>query len=270
MNFVRLNDVDLDLPIGRGAFSSLLRSGPRDTASDRIGKEGPGGVVHALRNVTINIESGDRVGIVGLNGAGKSTLLRVLAGIYQPTRGAYEAQGRISTLFSSTIGMNPMASGRENIFLSARTLGLSRRQVVEIEEEVIEFADLGDFLELPIRLYSDGMRARLGFAIATAIDPEILIVDEVFGVGDAAFQQRADQRIAKVMGSAGILVMASHSNNLIKRFCDKVCWVENGGIRFFGPVDEGIDVYGAGSKKSAPPKAPAPASAPQKAAAKTS
>lgn len=204
-----------------------------------------GSYVQALCDITLNVQAGHRVGLIGPNGAGKSTLLRVMAGIYAPTRGKYAVQGKISTLLTSTVGMNANATGRENIFLSARTLGMSRVKIDAIEDGVIDFADIGEFIDLPLHTYSAGMRARLGFGIATALDPEILLIDEVFGVGDAAFKQKAEARMTEIMQRAGILVMATHSDALIRQFCTSVCWLDRGRVMFHGDVTEGIALYAA-------------------------
>ncbi len=242
---IRLDDVDLDLPLDkdlRGFFSRRREASP---GPSRVRVEKDGSYVQALCDVTLNVEAGHRVGLIGANGAGKSTLLRVMAGIYAPTRGKYAAQGKISTLLTSTVGMNANATGRENIFLSARTLGMSRAKIDAIEDGVIEFADIGEFIDLPLHTYSAGMRARLGFGIATALDPEILLIDEVFGVGDASFKQKAEARMLHIMQRAGILVMATHSDALIRQFCNSVCWLDQGRVKFYGDVKEGLALYAA-------------------------
>lgn len=243
MNYIRLQNVDLDLPVGRQAFSGFFKPVQKKRTDERVDTSKGPGYVHALRDVTLDIKAGDRVGLIGVNGAGKSTLLRVLAGIYAPTKGRYEANGRISTLFVSGVGMNQNASGRENIFLCSRTLGMSRAEIRAIEQEIVDFAEIGDFIDLPIRTYSAGMKTRLGFAVATAIRPEILLIDEVFGVGDSAFRLRANERIQKVVGQAGILVLATHADATITNFCDLVCWMDKGEVRYFGPAEEGIEAY---------------------------
>lgn len=215
---------------------SLFKPAPPIQPDSRISQNHNGQFCKVLHNVTFDIKSGEKVGLIGVNGAGKSSLLRVLAGIYAPTSGKYEAQGRISTLFTSTLGMQTNASGRENIFLSARTLGYSRAQIETITDEIIDFAQLGDFINFPIRLYSAGMKMRLGFAIATAIQPEILLIDEVIGAGDAIFRKRANERIKRIVKNAGLLVMATHSESVIQNFCDRVIWLHQGKIRFDGPT----------------------------------
>ena len=243
MTHIRLHSVDLDLPVGRFPFLGGGKQASGRTSDPRIDRSRGNHFVRVLNDVTLEFKQGERVGLIGVNGAGKSTFLRVLAGIYAPTRGVCDTEGRISTLFSSTIGMNPQASGRENIYLSGRTLGMSRAEIRAAQDDIISFADIGEFIDMPLRLYSAGMKTRLGFAIATTITPEILLIDEVFGVGDAAFQQRAQERIQQVVGKAGILVLASHSDSMISQFCDKVCCIEKGAVQFFGPSKEGLEIY---------------------------
>lgn len=245
---IELTDVDLDLPLDKKIMGVIFRPKfePQEGSRVHIGRSGS--FVRALSDVNLTIESGDRVGLIGSNGAGKSTLLRVLAKIYTPTRGKCSVTGRISTLFVSTVGVNANASGRENIFLSARTLGMSRAKIAQIEQDVIDFADVGDFIDLPLSTYSTGMRTRLGFAIATALEPEILLVDEVFGVGDKEFRKKAEARIANILRSAGILVMASHNNGIMREFCNKVCWIDQGKVAFYGAVVEGLRLYAASIK----------------------
>ena len=241
--FVRLSEVYLDLPIGSRSIGTLFQR-PADSGDDaRIVRKGGAQVCQTLKDVSLEIHSGERVGLIGSNGAGKTSLLRVLAGIYAPTRGRYESGGDISTLFAATVGMEDNASGRENIFLAGRTLGFSRAQISGVTEDIISFAELGEFIDHPIRLYSAGMKTRLGFAIATAIQPEIVLIDEVFGAGDINFYKKANERIRRIIESAGIIVLASHSPTIIGNNCDRVIWVDQGEIRFDGDTDEGLRHY---------------------------
>ncbi len=196
-----------------------------------------------LDDITLEIHAGDRVGLIGPNGAGKSSLLRVMAGIYAPTDGCVELNGRVSTLFAPNIGMSDNASGVENVYISARTLGLSRAQIAAARDEIIDFADLGDFIHLPMRTYSAGMKMRLGFAIATAVEPDILLIDEVFGAGDAAFRERAKMRMSMLMDRAGVMVMATHSDGVIKNFCNRVIWLDKGKVRFDGDAEAGLKEF---------------------------
>lgn len=240
-----LKNAHLDLPLRERSLENILRRARPRAAGGRIRSARSGDYVKVLSDVSLTVEHGARLGLIGVNGAGKSSLLRLMAGIYTPTQGVCEIHGRVSTLFTNTIGMNNEASGRENIYLSARTLGLSKKEIAEIIPEVIEFAELGDFIDLPLRVYSAGMRTRLGFGVATSMHPEILLVDEVFGVGDRSFRARAQKRIEKVMGTAGALVLATHAANILQEFCDRICWIDNGEVRFFGDVAEGLEAYSA-------------------------
>ncbi len=243
MSVIRLTSVNLDLPVGVKSLKSLFTRKPAPASDPGGGHRVQGEVCKVLQDINLEINSGEKVGLIGVNGAGKSSLLRVLAGIYAPTEGAYEAQGKISTLFTATVGMQNNASGRENIFLSARTLGLSRAQIAAVRDDIIEFAELGEFIDLPVRLYSAGMKMRLGFAIATSIKPEILLIDEVFGAGDVRFRKRANERIKTIIEGAGLLVLATHSEAAIKNFCERVIWLDQGEIRFDGATEEGLERF---------------------------
>ncbi len=249
MNHVTLNSVKLHLPVGDGSLRDLFT--PRRVFGDdsRIADGGGGRYCKALDGLTLEIKAGEQIGLMGVNGAGKSSLLRVLAGIYQPTSGSIDIAGRVSTLFAPNIGMNDNASGYENIYISARTLGMSRTQIAAQRDDIIRFADLGEFINMPMRTYSAGMKMRLGFAIATAIEPEILLIDEVFGAGDAAFRERAKDRMSELMKRAGILVMATHSEGVMRDLCSRVIWLENGRLKFDGGVDEAMQAFKEETKR---------------------
>jgi ABC-type polysaccharide/polyol phosphate transport system ATPase subunit len=189
------------------------------------------GVIDALRDINLDLREGDRLGLMGHNGAGKSTMLRLLAGAYTPTRGRVLSSGRISTLFSSTPGLSIEATGRENIITCGLYLGMGRREIVSKMDEISDFAELGDYIDLPVRIYSTGMLVRLGFAIATAIEPEILLLDEGLATGDAQFARKAEKKMHELIGRSSILVIASHSMSLLSsnvyywnmdRFCSLV------------------------------------------------
>ncbi|MEO1206516.1 MAG: ABC transporter ATP-binding protein [Pseudomonadota bacterium] len=188
------------------------------------------GIVTALEDISFELKSGDRLGLMGHNGAGKSTMLRLLAGAYAPTRGRVVSSGRISTLLNATPGLNIDGTGRENIVTCGLHLGMSYRHINSKMEEIADFAELGDFIDLPVRIYSAGMVTRLGFSIATAVDTEILLLDEGLATGDAHFAKKAQQRMAELMKSAAILVIASHSQALLADTCTRCLLMEHGRI----------------------------------------
>lgn len=203
-------------------------------------------VVRALDNVSFSVTRGTRLGVIGSNGAGKSTLLRAIAGIYQPSQGRVVVRGSVATLFTNRLYINDHVSGRENILLSGLLLGLDRETITRITPEVIEFSELGDFIDLPLSTYSSGMATRLGFALATTIRREILIIDEVFGAGDRDFQGKARARMVQLIEESGTLLLASHDARLIEEFCDTALWLEHGEVRGFGPVVETLAAYERG------------------------
>ncbi|KAA6187303.1 ABC transporter ATP-binding protein [Thiohalocapsa marina] len=205
--------------------------------------------IEALADVSFALADGARVGLVGHNGAGKSTLLRVLAGIYAPCSGTIHVQGHIAPLFDISLGIDPEASGYENILIRGLFLGLSRREVKAKTEEIAEFTELGSFLDLPVRTYSTGMQLRLAFAVATAIDPEILLIDEGIAAGDAAFLEKANARLRAFASKASIIVLASHANQLIREICDSAILLEQGRVLMRGPVEEVLAAYEARRSK---------------------
>ncbi len=219
----------------------------------RLGRREPAPVVHALRGISFEAADGDRIGLIGHNGSGKSTLLRALAGVYQPTEGRLETEGRRGSLFNVAAGLDPEATGLENITLLGVSAGMSLRQVEAQRDEIIAFADLGDALQRPVRTYSAGMQLRLAFGVATAVPADILLIDEVIGVGDASFQSRARARIQALMGRARILVMASHAETVLKDNCNRGLVFRQGAIVFDGPIDEALAFTNAPMPARSPP-----------------
>jgi ABC-type polysaccharide/polyol phosphate transport system ATPase subunit len=199
--------------------------------------------VRALNHVDLRAEDGDRIGIVGHNGAGKSTLLRVLAGVYPPTSGVRVVVGRICSLFDITLGFELESTGWENIHYRGYLLGETPKSIAAKEKEIADFTELGDFLNMPVRHYSAGMLVRLAFAISTAVDPEVLLVDEVLSVGDRAFQVKARERMARLMRNARLMVMVSHDLDSLARICTTGIWLDHGQIIKTGPMAEVIEAY---------------------------
>lgn len=195
-------------------------------------------VVRSLDNVSFSLHPGDRLGLIGANGAGKSSLLMVLAGIYPPTKGIVRVNGRVDALFNIGLGFRPEATGRRNIVLRGLINGWSRELIEDKMESIIEFSELGRFIDMPYKSYSQGMAARLAFSIATAITPDILLLDEWIGAGDGAFQNKAKERMHSLVGSAGTMIIASHNNSLLKDVCTKILRLEHGRIQAFGKPEE--------------------------------
>jgi ABC-type polysaccharide/polyol phosphate transport system ATPase subunit len=200
-------------------------------------------LIPALRNVSLEVHDGQRVGVIGHNGAGKSTLLRLLAGVYPPTAGQRIVEGRISSLFDVTLGFELDANGYENIHFRGYLQGETPRSIRSKVSAIAEFTELGDFLNLPVRYYSAGMLVRLGFAIATAIEPEILLVDEVLSVGDLAFQNKAKGRMRDMMSLAKLIVVVSHDLETVAKFCDQALWLDHGLAKMYGPAAEVVEAY---------------------------
>lgn len=197
----------------------------------------------ALKNVSFELKKGDRLGILGLNGAGKSTLLKVIAGVYKPTKGNVERYGHIAPMIELGAGFDPNYTGRENIFLYGSVLGFSREFLESKYDEILEFSELGEFIDVPIKNYSSGMRARLGFSIATIVEPEILILDEVLSVGDAKFRRKCERKM-KTMFDHGVTVLfVSHSLEQVKRLCNKAILLEHGQLIAQGDIDQVAEVY---------------------------
>lgn len=196
-----------------------------------------------FRSLNLQIERGDRVGIVGPNGAGKTTLLRLISGIYPPTHGRIRVRGRISSLIDLGAGFNTELSGAENILLNGAFLGFSPREMIEKTDRILEFAELQESADTPIKYYSSGMLLRLAFSIATDINPEILLIDEIFGAGDARFIGRATERMHQLLDSSHIVVFVSHNMQVIRDMCTRAVWLEKGAIVQDGPSGEVCDAY---------------------------
>jgi len=241
---IRLHQVNLDLPIFDVSAQSLKKRVMRLGRRNRIAEDSTGVVVvRSLDGVSLELQPGDRLGLIGHNGAGKSTLLRVLAGIYPPTAGTVEVEGRAVPLLDINLGMDDQSTGRQNIRLRGLLLGMSDAEIRAKTQDIADFTELGDYLDLPLRTYSSGMRLRLAFAIATAVDAEILLLDEVIGVGDASFQDKAARRLEQLHARAEIVVLAIHNPDVIRKTCNKALWLERGKLRSFGDAQTVLDAY---------------------------
>ena len=241
---MELQNVSVTFPLYHGGSRSLKKRLLYKSSAGRIARDGDQRIaVHALRDVSLSLDSGDRVALIGSNGAGKTTLLRVMAGIYEPDRGTVEVQGRVSPLFDVGLGIDSDLSGYENIRIRGMFLGLSKAQVEKRLQDIADFTELGDYLEMPVRTYSSGMILRLNFAVATCFDPEILLMDEWIIAGDEHFISKAEERIFSFLDKANVVVLASHSLKICRRLCNKAIWMERGEIRQFGDVNETIAAY---------------------------
>lgn len=199
----------------------------------------------ALRNVSLEIKKGEVVGIIGHNGAGKSTLLKVISGILKPTDGELEVHGNIVPMLELGSGFDHDLTGRENVFLNGAILGYTEEYLKAKYDEIVAFSELGKFIDVPIRNYSSGMLMRLAFSIATVVQPEILIVDEILAVGDAAFQEKSKARMLELMSGGTTVLFVSHSLEQIREMCDRVIWLEHGNVKMIGPTKEVCDAYQA-------------------------
>jgi ABC-type polysaccharide/polyol phosphate transport system ATPase subunit len=244
MASILLQNVSLDFPIFTSKSVSLRHQLLRIGTGGLIAADSGGHkVVTALKDISISLVDGDRVGLIGHNGSGKSTLMRLVSGIYRPTTGIAQLNGRVSTIFELGVGADQDLSGFENIYRIGVMMGLSNREIRNITPLVIEFTELGDFLELPIRTYSAGMAMRLYFAMALFSDPEILLIDEVFGAGDAAFQARAQDKLERQIFDSHIFMFASHSLDLLRKFCNRCIVMSHGTMVCFEETSKALDIY---------------------------
>jgi ABC-type polysaccharide/polyol phosphate transport system ATPase subunit len=242
--------ITIDFPIYGASHRSLRQTLIARTGGlvrhERAGRRQERVIVRALDDVSFTLQNGDRLGLIGHNGAGKSTLLKVLAAVYTPDAGSIRIEGRVSPLFNSAPGLDPDDNGYENIRTCGMFLGMSPAEIDRKLPEIADFCELGEYLDLPVRTYSTGMVARLGFAIATAIEPDILLLDEGLGSGDARFAARAEARMQALIQRTRILVLASHSDSLIKSMCNRAILLEKGRLIAIGSIDEVINRYQQG------------------------
>lgn len=243
MSAIRANDLCLDYPVV-GIGSRSLKNRLLGAATGGLISGGDGiPVVSALRKLSFELNEGDRVGLIGHNGAGKSTLLKVLAGIYQPTAGELQVAGRVVSTLNLALGNEPEATGYENIITRGLLLGMKKKEIERRLDEISAFTELGEYLSMPVRIYSSGMLTRLAFATVTAMDADILLMDEVIGTGDASFMEKAERRLNDFLSRSSVLVLASHSEATVRKFCSKAIMLEHGQLVGFGGVDEIFSVY---------------------------
>lgn len=252
MASIELKSVSVAFPVFSATHRSLKMSLLPGKTGGAIGPDAEAvgrTAVRALDNISLSLQHGDKIGLVGHNGAGKTTLLRVLAGIYEPAVGTIDVSGNVSPLFDINLGMDPDATGYDNILLRGLFLGLTRKEIEDRVQNIADFTELGQFLDLPIRTYSSGMRVRLAFAVATSIEPEILLLDEGIGAGDAAFIEKAKARLREFTTRAGIIVLASHSNALIREMCTTSALMERGRIVAVDETESILERYSQSLKK---------------------
>jgi homopolymeric O-antigen transport system ATP-binding protein len=243
MAAIHLANVSVDIPVYDFASASIRKLILANTVGGRFAQTGAGVIVNALKNISLDARDGDRIGLIGANGSGKTTLLRVLSGVYPPTGGTVDVQGRVSPLFDLALGMSMDATGLENITMCGIIWGLTRKQIEDRFDEIAEFTELGGYLNMPVRTYSAGMKLRLAFAIATAQDPEILLLDEAIGAGDKVFYQKAFARMKNLVGQSNILIVASHAGGVIRTLCNKAIWLHKGELVEYGEVDRVLAAY---------------------------
>ncbi len=252
MASIEVRDLHVSFPLYHGTARSLKKTFAA-AASSRLREDTQRRmVVRALRGLTFSLGPGERLGLVGGNGAGKTTLLRSLAGIYEPVFGRVTVKGELHTLLDTGLGMNFDLTGRENIGLRGLYAGLGAHAIRTLEDDVQAFADLGGFLDMPLRTYSSGMVVRLGFALATSIRPQVLLMDEWFLAGDGAFMIKARARLEELVRHAEILVISTHQPEIIAAWCTKVLWMDQGVIRLEGTPDEVLPHYLGRPVKPAP------------------
>lgn len=252
MASIELDNVSVDFVIYQGSSRSLKKTLLHSSTSGIIKHDPRHRVfVQALDGVSVKLEHGDRVGLIGGNGAGKTTLLRAMAGVYEPTGGRIRVEGQVTPLFDLSIGFDGDASGYDNIRMRAAYLGVPRAEIERRMDDIAAFTELGDHLDLPVRTYSAGMTLRLAFGAATAVDAEILLMDEWLAVSDAQFLEKAERRAEEFVRRASILVVASHVESVLRRLCNKLLWLDSGRVVMVGPVDEVLAHYHSKARTAA-------------------
>lgn len=241
---IDLKNVSLDYPVYDYSALSLQKTIVCLASAGRISKPKDGVVkVRSVDKLTLSLKAGDKLAIIGGNGAGKTSLLKLIAGIYEPSTGESTISGKITTLLGTGFGLDEDATGYQNIILGGIALGYGLLEMKGCVDDIAEFSELGEFLNMPLRTYSAGMRARLAFGVATCKRPDIVIIDEGIGAGDAHFIEKANQRLERFLNDANIMIMASHSNTLLEKFCNKCLYMKNGKALFLGDLKEGLAMY---------------------------
>jgi lipopolysaccharide transport system ATP-binding protein len=244
MTQIKLNNVGLEVPVYDISSRSLKKSLLSFAGNNRFSFNKSGNIsVNVLTALNIEINQGDRLAVLGKNGAGKTSFLRLLNGVYPPTEGNMKLEGEISSLIDISLGIDENATGRENIYLRGALIGMTRKEIVAEMDAIIEWADIANFIDMPLRTYSSGMQLRLAFSIATLIAPEILILDEWLSVGDADFAKKAEVRMHELVNKSHIFVIATHSEHVAHHFCNRAIWMENGKIIMDGTSKIVSDAY---------------------------
>lgn len=244
MTKINLQSVSVEFPVYDVSARSFKKNFLRMATGGAVVQDANKHIlVNALKNITINIHHGDQIALLGHNGAGKSTFLKLLANIYEPTRGEMTIEGVVSPMLNLIQGIETELTGYENIIFRATLLGLKRSHIKKKIEEIISLSGLGDYLAMPVRTYSSGMMVRLAFAISTSIQPDILLIDEIFGAGDKDFMEKAMHKMASLVKNSSIVIIASHSESLLTQFCNKGILLEAGEIKYFGSIENALALY---------------------------
>ena len=236
---VKVEHISMEFKITKDKIDTLKEYVIRTIKRNKEEKE----KIRVLDDISFEIYKGDKLGILGFNGAGKSTLLKILSGIYEPTYGKIRINGKVAPLLELSAGFDKNYTGKNNIYLNGAFLSMDKKLLDEKYDEIVEFSELGEFINYPVKNYSSGMRAKLGFSIATLIQPDILIVDEILSVGDIKFRKKSSEKINELMAEGVTVLLVSHSISQIRKICDKCIWIDNGKLVMEGPADEVCDAY---------------------------
>jgi len=242
-SFVNLKNVYLNYPIFGADQRSIKNEFFGSIVGGVIEKNSGNIYVEALRDISLTAKAGDRIGLIGGNGAGKSTLLKVLASVYKPNKGLVEINGRVVSALNPTLGMEMEATGEENIITRSMLFGFSKKEAKIIVDEVAEFSGLGDYLKFPVRTYSSGMITRLAFSVTTSVNADILLMDEIIATGDSEFLERAEKRLENFLSKISVIFLASHSNEIINRFCNLCVYLDKGKVKAWGPTEKVLNEY---------------------------